>query len=225
MFALSRLCCCFPIQPGRDAASRPTGASPPLEPIHPSGEIRGEYDMDQPYWPTCPLPRYTPRPISIYEKTIVFSRGPNADTQPTSEYPRDEKRQPDSTGDQETHTDCAAQNTGGDHSSDASSTFSIPSSYGNTSTATRSPPPPYSDSCATSQRTPSICLTTTETTATQVTLNTGDFYPAVSPLQHPQPVLSRGRDPGQWMTQDTDCRRSWDSQRSTPVFPPAYSRT
>ena len=244
---LCRLLCCFPTNPQgkKEAASQPRNA-PAYESARRPGSVHGEEDVNNPYWPTCPLPRYTERPMSIYEKTIVFGRGPNPQNQTGDEYPRDEKRQQDSNNNNNNNNNNnggdspeqqrvapVQQHTGGDHSSDASSMFSIPSSYGNTSTATRSPPPAYSapTSCATSQRTPSISLTCAEAEpdATQAAMRTGSSQPSSAPqLQHPQPVLYRGQNSNRWVALDStesERRLSWESGRSNPTLPPpAYPR-
>lgn len=88
------------------------------------------------YTPNIPLPRYTPRPTSIHEKTLeAHMRDPPISS---SDYPTasEEKRQ-----NEYSHLQEYPEVT----SDDASSAFSFQSSYGNTSTATReTPPPPYS---------------------------------------------------------------------------------
>ncbi|KAJ5439138.1 uncharacterized protein N7458_010136 [Penicillium daleae] len=82
------------------------------------------------YASVVPLPQYTPRPMSIHEKTLeAHLRDPPMSSDSDSIY-QDEKRR--HMYDEEV-------------TSDSSSTLSYPSSYGNTSTATReTPPPPYS---------------------------------------------------------------------------------
>jgi hypothetical protein len=82
------------------------------------------------YASVVPLPQYTPRPMSIHEKTLeAHLRDPPMSSDSNSIY-QDEKRR--HMYDEEV-------------TSDSSSTLSYPSSYGNTSTATReTPPPPYS---------------------------------------------------------------------------------
>lgn len=93
----------------------------------------GGLDFDDGYSAIVPLPRYTPRPVSINEKTLeTHMRDPPISS---STYARDEKNpelEP-------------FPNTSEEVTSDVSSAISFPSSYGNTSTATReTPPPPYS---------------------------------------------------------------------------------
>ncbi|EAW11203.1 uncharacterized protein ACLA_088940 [Aspergillus clavatus NRRL 1] len=88
------------------------------------------------YTTPVPLPRYTPRPLSsAQEKTLeAHMRDPPLSSARSSTSLRDEK---DPRG--------LASNDADELTSDASSAISFPSSYGNTSTATReTPPPPYS---------------------------------------------------------------------------------
>ncbi|KAJ5732968.1 hypothetical protein N7533_013415 [Penicillium manginii] len=82
------------------------------------------------YATVVPLPQYTPRPMSVNEKTLESHlRDPSVSSDSNS-YDQDEKN---------------PHLYNEDLSSDASSVISYPSSYGNTSTATReTPPPPYS---------------------------------------------------------------------------------
>lgn len=228
MSLICRIFCCFPTHLKKATASQP-GDARPFESAPRSSDIHGEHGS---YWPTCPLPRYTERPISIYEKTIVFNRGSNPQGPDLNGFPRDEKRQQNAndsgaqsqTGQRE--PEVPVQNTGGDHASDVSSTFSFPSSYGNTSTATRSPPPAYSPptSCAASQRTPSISLASVEADATQGAFRTDTPPSLQSQPQHPRPVLRHDHLSDQWITRNTERRRSWGSNRSTLPITPTYSR-
>ncbi|KAJ5376982.1 hypothetical protein N7509_013868 [Penicillium cosmopolitanum] len=82
------------------------------------------------YATVVPLPQYTPRPMSVNEKTLESHlRDPSMSSNSNSFDPDEKNRH--------------LYNE--DLSSDASSIISYPSSYGNTSTATReTPPPPYS---------------------------------------------------------------------------------
>ncbi|KAJ5748668.1 uncharacterized protein N7511_010364 [Penicillium nucicola] len=82
------------------------------------------------YSSVVPLPQYTARPMSLHEKTLeAHMRDPSVSSE-SQEYPVEEKNR--NLYDEEV-------------TSDASSAISYPSSYGNTSTATReTPPPPYS---------------------------------------------------------------------------------
>ncbi|KAJ5959944.1 uncharacterized protein N7479_007094 [Penicillium vulpinum] len=83
------------------------------------------------YSSVVPLPQYTPRPMSLHEKTLEsHMRDPPVSSESQDSYPSDEKN---------------ASHYDEDVTSDSSSAISFPSSYGNTSTATRdTPPPPYS---------------------------------------------------------------------------------
>ncbi|EKV07918.1 hypothetical protein Pdw03_4346 [Penicillium digitatum] len=83
------------------------------------------------YTSVVPLPLYTARPLSLHEKTLeAHMRDPSISSESQNSYPNDEKN---------------ANRCDEDLTSDSSSAISFPSSYGNTSTATRdTPPPPYS---------------------------------------------------------------------------------
>lgn len=83
------------------------------------------------------LPRYTPRPVSVHEKSVDghmrSSRPPSLSSRGSDFDSMDEKHRFEYDPD------------GGVVADDRSSAFSFQSSYGNTSTATReTPPPPYS---------------------------------------------------------------------------------
>ncbi|KAJ5236240.1 hypothetical protein N7489_006331 [Penicillium chrysogenum] len=86
---------------------------------------------DAGYSSVAPLPQYTARPMSLHEKTLeAHMRDPSISSESQNSYPQDEK---------------SANRYDEDVTSDSSSAISFPSSYGNTSTATReTPPPPYS---------------------------------------------------------------------------------
>lgn len=83
------------------------------------------------YSSVVPLPQYTARPMSLHEKTLeAHMRDPPISSESQNSYPHDEK---------------TSNRYDEDVTSDSSSAISFPSSYGNTSTATReTPPPPYS---------------------------------------------------------------------------------
>ncbi|KAJ5834583.1 hypothetical protein N7447_000609 [Penicillium robsamsonii] len=83
------------------------------------------------YSSVVPLPQYTARPTSLHEKTLEsHMRDPSISSESQNFYPHDEKN---------------SNRYDEDVTSDSSSAISFPSSYGNTSTATRdTPPPPYS---------------------------------------------------------------------------------
>lgn len=143
---MSLLCGCFT----SSASKRPrVQTQVPCDPQ--AGFVRRDDHVDPPqysndpslegvegYLPVVPLPRYTPRPVSVHEKTLQLS--PQDASGAATPRDPDEKNKRDF----EDPTQ-PAENPGAD---DASSTFSIPSSFGHTSTETRdTPPPPYS-SCA-----------------------------------------------------------------------------
>ena len=82
------------------------------------------------YASVVPLPQYTPRPMSIHEKTLEAHLRDPPQSSETNGFVQDEKNR-------NLYEE--------DVTSDGSSAISFPSSYGNTSTATReTPPPPYS---------------------------------------------------------------------------------
>ncbi|KAJ5669137.1 hypothetical protein N7462_010207 [Penicillium macrosclerotiorum] len=123
---------CSGVQTGRFTLS-PEGefirsAGPDASSGH--GSPLGDSD-DGGYASVVPLPQYTPRPVSIHEKTLeAHLRDPPMSSDANIISYHDEKNR--NVYDDEV-------------SSDSSSTISYPSSYGNTSTATReTPPPPYS---------------------------------------------------------------------------------
>lgn len=93
------------------------------------------------------LPRYTARPVSIHEKTLEAHLRDSPVSSATYGYPGDEKPMP---GPMLSPSPSPFPPSGAPHdneevTSDVSSALSFPSSYGNTSTATReTPPPPYS---------------------------------------------------------------------------------
>ncbi|CAI7664158.1 unnamed protein product [Penicillium bialowiezense] len=84
-------------------------------------------DSTEGYSSVVPLPQYTARPISLHEKTLEsHMRDPSVSSE-TLSYPQDEKHR-------HLYDD--------EVTSDSSSAISFPSSFGNTSTATRETPPP-----------------------------------------------------------------------------------
>lgn len=116
-----------------------------------------QYDsVDNGYSPVVPLPRYTPRPMSIHEKTLE-------NNMQRPQHRADEKNRQDFASEDEEDTAALNfQSTGSSSATvtaitapttimdDASSAYSFPSSFGHTSTETRdTPPPPYS-SCGSS---------------------------------------------------------------------------
>lgn len=114
-----------------------------------------QYDsVDNGYAPVVPLPRYTPRPMSIHEKTLENN------IHQTQHRPDEKNRQDfdeedgalhsQNTGSSSVTVTATTAPTGSTIMDDASSAYSFPSSFGHTSTETRdTPPPPYS-SCGSS---------------------------------------------------------------------------
>lgn len=146
MSFLAALCGCWT----RSNPSSPQEDHPPNQHHHtnthhpvPSNNNTADEDPgNDGYNPIIPLPAYTPRPQSIHEKTLeAHLRDPplsSTDTN-TDAFPpyTDEKSVP--------YAYTPPSQRPEDLTSDVSSAISFPSSYGNTSTATRdTPPPPYS---------------------------------------------------------------------------------
>ncbi|CAG7997747.1 unnamed protein product [Penicillium nalgiovense] len=154
MLFLSALCGCF----ARDEKSSQFHSSPEVtQRPNPTGFQTGQFTLsgegefirsalptgghghgpppsdseDSGYSSVVPLPQYTARPMSLHEKTLeAHMRDPSISSESQNPYPHDEKN---------------ANRYDEDVTSDSSSAISFPSSYGNTSTATReTPPPPYS---------------------------------------------------------------------------------
>ncbi|KAJ9242071.1 hypothetical protein DTO271D3_7305 [Paecilomyces variotii] len=223
MSFLNYLCGCFACH-GPGCLSKPSVQARPeynTASIPRHDDYNGSHDgaanevvMDDGYSAVAPLPRYTPRPVSIQEKTLqLHMRDPpiSSDSRPMDEKnPRDfeEPRSP----------------TGSDAGSDASSTISMPSSYGNTSTATReTPPPPYSAHPSPAPSRP-ISISMQETGAMQFTLYPGVAdEPPLSPppmihIPQPQPVfrrpefLHRGVLPENDDVSSHARRHSWESR-------------
>lgn len=119
-----------------------------------SGEDDGYFSV--------PLPRYTPRPMSIQEKTLAAHMRDPSISSAQYEFPADEKHAYEAEaeeGDMASNPDRRGR-AHEELTSDASSAFSFPSTFGNTSTATReTPPPPYSPrpSSSAPSRPMSIC--------------------------------------------------------------------
>lgn len=160
---------------------------------------------DEGYTPTIPLPRYTPRPMSIREKTIeghMRSSSSALGAESNTNTPSDEKQSHLYEYDHRDSRDSVTAD-------DVSSAFSFQSSYGNTSTATReTPPPPYSAGVS---PTPSRRTTVSVSSAVlrqQQMVN----------IAQPQPVLQRP----EWMVRSPRCsvdigevearRFSWESR-------------
>lgn len=177
---------------------------------HDNSHIGSGIDFDDGYVPVVPLPRYTPRPMSSYEKTLQgHPRDPSTSSM---SGPRDEKDR------QDVKEPCSPTNE--DANSIVSSVVSIPSSHGNTSTATReTPPPPYSP-----PPWESMSMQGTGTTyASLYTAGTEEASPITPPpmihIPQPQPVLRQldflGRAPANAAPASHDLqqrRRSWESR-------------
>ncbi|KAL4867123.1 hypothetical protein BDV12DRAFT_171782 [Aspergillus spectabilis] len=148
------LSCCLPTKPLKSSKEPTTETSPAVP--HPTPQTHDTPTYEQPqdgYNQVTPLPAYTPRPKSILEKTLeAHMRDPPISNETYhSHLSTDEKQRlawEEATNPSETpdyyypyHTHPRPE----EATSDVSSAISFPSSYGNTSTATReTPPPPYS---------------------------------------------------------------------------------
>ncbi|CEL11694.1 hypothetical protein ASPCAL14793 [Aspergillus calidoustus] len=171
----SLLSCCLPTKALKSPETQQTPTTPPHL-CSTNNNTHGPPQDQDGYNTVVPLPAYTPRPMSIHEKTLeAHMRDPpissetyhhHHHTEPQSNInpytlSTDEKQRlawEEATGttpDPNTHhTDTTSPNyyypyythpRPEEVTSDVSSALSFPSSYGNTSTATReTPPPPYS---------------------------------------------------------------------------------
>lgn len=124
------------------------------------------------------LPRYTPRPVSLREKTVDAhlrsSRPPSLSSRGSDSM--DEKQQ------------LEYDPEGGVVADDGSSAFSFQSSYGNTSTATReTPPPPYSPRMS---RSMSSSISSQRAMPVPVPLHM-QMQPIAQPIAQPRPVYQR----------------------------------
>lgn len=145
---MSQLCGCMG---SNDSEPRTQVAAHPEAGFRPRTSVENQppqYDaVSNGYTPVVPLPRYTPRPMSIHEKTIENGSHDHHRQQPDEknrhDFEEESALQSQSTGSSSTATATATMD-------DASSAYSFPSSFGHTSTETRdTPPPPYS-SCGSS---------------------------------------------------------------------------
>ncbi|EFW15895.1 hypothetical protein D8B26_004302 [Coccidioides posadasii str. Silveira] len=178
-------------------------------------DVDAGVDTENHYNFFVPLPRYTPRPVDVNhdEKLPTFEQVQSWTDRRSSQYPPDEKTPLDLEVNQ------ARANNANDHSSDASSTFSVPSSFGNTSTATtETPPPPYSSNSSWAPSRRSISLSTSPSVASMVQ---GSDMPL--PITQPRPALRRSYDGQGSPRTSVDLQRSRGPQSDLP-FPPAYSR-
>ncbi|KAK2767582.1 hypothetical protein FQN54_003740 [Arachnomyces sp. PD_36] len=234
MSFLSNFCGCFAAPRPKSSPRSPHRLSCPYEypgpgngyPPHGasngSGNANDDWERASVYSPTMPLPRYTPHPSIMNEKTLAFerparsswtslseSRDRNGHISPDEKHPYEFRREEeggDNTPQPHHQHQRSNSNTGAtdDISSDASSTLSYPSSYGNTSTATTSPPPPYSPHPSpppqSQQHTGSIMsMSMAYTGSSRYSQdNNGNQQPPspTSPVIHipqPQPVLQRAQ--------------------------------
>lgn len=223
MGLFSSFCCCFPrssetttpdmteqhparpvpLQSGQDDQNQ---SSIPNGVVVYTGNININYDEG--YTPTIPLPRYTPRPMSIREKTIEGHMQSSSSETGHNARLSDEKQRYQYEYDHRDSRD------GGATADDVSSAFSFQSSYGNTSTATReTPPPPYSAGVS---PTPSRRSTIVSVSSR---MNYGHGQQPMANIAQPQPVFQRP----EWMIQSPRCslegevdvasrRFSWESR-------------
>ncbi|KAL4878932.1 hypothetical protein BJY04DRAFT_194936 [Aspergillus karnatakaensis] len=146
----SILSCCLPTKSLQ--SSKETPAEPHPTPHHDSPAPT--YEHQDGYTQVTPLPAYTPRPMSIQEKTLeAHMRDPAISNETChSHLSTDEKQrlaweEATNPSEQTPHYyyPYSTHPRQEEATSDVSSAISFPSSYGNTSTATReTPPPPYS---------------------------------------------------------------------------------
>ncbi|EEH20530.1 hypothetical protein PABG_02761 [Paracoccidioides brasiliensis Pb03] len=220
MSFLGSFCCFFPTR--RQLPYSPTLHRQRYDPqagFRHSRGAGGDVDapgIDEPYLSMAPLPRYTPLPMSLHEKTLAFQHQ-------HSDFPRFEKNP------NEFERGLASSHF--DDLSDASSVVSVPSSFGNTSTATtETPPPPYSPNSSRdpSRRSMSISVSTQGTGFTNASLESSDPQSLDIQLPLPPPsAIYRSHTADQFPeTSREGYRRSLDEQinRSLSSLPPAYPR-
>ncbi|KAH8423058.1 uncharacterized protein LDX57_000814 [Aspergillus melleus] len=149
--------CCIPSSTSPPPLS---ASSQPRHHHHPTttnSANHGSLGEETGYTSPSDLPAYTPRPVSIHEKTLELHMRdpPISSTSTTSNhYPNHHQESQHDYPDEKAHYQydqdhhplpLRNSNRPEDLSSDVSSAISFTSSYGNTSTATRdTPPPPYS---------------------------------------------------------------------------------
>ncbi|KAL3468855.1 hypothetical protein BJX99DRAFT_242589 [Aspergillus californicus] len=155
----SILSCCLPTRSIESTETQQV-PNPSTNSTSPNITACGPQDAQDGY-NQVPLPAYTPRPMSIQEKTLeAHMRDPpissetfrhthaEAQTQPHTHLSTDEKQRlawEEATSSPHYYHPYYNHPHPDEATSDASSAISFPSSYGNTSTATReTPPPPYS---------------------------------------------------------------------------------
>lgn len=165
-----------------------------------------KYDsVDSGYSPVVPLPRYTPRPKSIHEKTLETNNIRHHHGH--GQHGPDEKNRQDfedSENDAALHSHATGSSSATVTASstiaptttivdDASSAYSFPSSFGHTSTETRdTPPPPYS-SCGSSfyarSRASSVRSHRRSESLFNYPINTGNTSEAMPPPSVPAPAV------------------------------------
>ncbi|KAL4925448.1 uncharacterized protein BDV17DRAFT_294508 [Aspergillus undulatus] len=174
------------------------------------------------YNAVVPLPAYTPRPTSIQEKTLeAHMRDPAISSETYHQHTSDEKQRlawEEATSEPQPRSPSPSYNYNHNYnhtysnfyysypthpppeevSSDVSSAISFPSSYGNTSTATReTPPPPYSP--------PALSPAPSRSMSISSAYRHPPPHPSQLPMAaitQPPPVFSAGRP----------ARRSFDEQ-------------
>lgn len=220
MAFLSALCCCI-------SRSKPTSEmteSRPARPVpqgsHGTQNRDQNYNADRTnngdedgYVPVIPLPRYTPRPMNIREKTLeAHMRDPPVSSSSSTSLAGSESY---------TYTRSSDEKHSYNHekedpdsratSDDVSSAFSFQSSYGNTSTATReTPPPPYS-----------IDASPVHTPRRSISLSVSSGGDQTHPyLQHEQPPMIHITQPRaafqrpEWMGRSPRCSIEEEMERS-----------
>lgn len=187
------ICCCLPglsclKTPDADTQPRPEmteSTTPRSERPYSSTTTFDSQDQDgcNGYASVVSLPRYTPRPLSIREKTVDAHL-------PSSPPPTSRSSRSDSI-DEKQRFEYDAE---GGVADDGSSAFSFQSSYGNTSTATReTPPPPYSP------RSRSMSLSF----SSQRGMPLQPLQPRSQPIAQPRPVYQRQRP--EWVGRSPRC--------------------
>ncbi|OJI99101.1 hypothetical protein ASPVEDRAFT_25940 [Aspergillus versicolor CBS 583.65] len=146
--------CCLPSKLNEKSeaptAERPAPNSTTTHPSSPNPSSNHDINNLEPpqngYNQVVPLPAYTPRPMSIREKTLeAHMRDPPVSNETYLSSGEKQRLAWEEAANSPDYYPYHTHPRPEDVSSDASSAISFPSSYGNTSTATReTPPPPYS---------------------------------------------------------------------------------
>ncbi|KAL4919530.1 hypothetical protein BDW62DRAFT_179108 [Aspergillus aurantiobrunneus] len=156
-----------------------------------------------------PLPAYTPRPVSIHEKTLAaHMRDPPISNETCQSHLNTDKKQRlawEEAANSPDYYPYSSHPRPEEVSSDVSSAVSFPSSYGNTSTATReTPPPPYSP--------PNMSPAPSRSMSISSAYRRGDLQMPMAALTQPPPAFTRseaGRSSGS----------SMDEQITSPISP------